>query len=85
MAAHLVHFRTAMEFFRSLFARLRSWRLPGRRGPAASLPPLTAVPELTIHREVSRNGVRVFSLCGKCGARLEASATLCEECARSRI
>ncbi len=39
---------------------------------------------LPIHRDVSRNGVRVFSLCGCCGARLQASATLCEECAAKR-
>jgi hypothetical protein len=37
-----------------------------------------------IHREVTANGVRVFSLCGSCGARLNASATLCEECAQKR-
>ncbi len=73
-----------MEFFRRLLARVRSWRLPGRRGAGAGVPLLTGGTELTIHREVSRNGVRVFSLCGQCGARLAASATLCEECARSR-
>jgi len=38
----------------------------------------------TIHREVTPNGVRVFSLCGCCGASLQASATLCEECAQKR-
>lgn len=37
-----------------------------------------------IHREVSRSGVRYFSLCASCGMRLEASATLCEECAQRR-
>ena len=37
-----------------------------------------------IHRDVSANGVRVFSLCGGCGARLQTSATLCEECAQKR-
>jgi len=43
--------------------------------------------QTAIHREVSSSGVRVYSLCGCCGARLEASATLCEECAsrRSRL
>ena len=37
-----------------------------------------------IHREVTAAGVRVFSLCGGCGARLNASATLCDECAAKR-
>jgi hypothetical protein len=38
----------------------------------------------TIHREVTPHGVRVFSLCGDCGAMLQASATLCDECAQKR-
>jgi hypothetical protein len=38
----------------------------------------------TIHREVTPNGVRVFSLCAGCGAMLQASATLCDECAQKR-
>ncbi|HMA24431.1 MAG TPA: hypothetical protein VKP00_10565 [Gemmatimonadaceae bacterium] len=37
-----------------------------------------------IHRDVTPNGVRVYSLCATCGARLHASATLCEECAQKR-
>jgi predicted amidophosphoribosyltransferase len=37
-----------------------------------------------IHRDVTSSGVRVYSLCGSCGARLEASATLCEDCAQRR-
>ncbi len=37
-----------------------------------------------IYRDVTPNGVRVFSLCGGCGARLNASATLCDECAQKR-
>ena len=37
-----------------------------------------------IHRGVTRSGVRYFSLCASCGMRLEASATLCEECAQRR-
>jgi len=76
-----------MQFFRRLLARLFPGRFD-RRAPRNSVVPLlldaAAKPPLTIHRDVSRNGVRVFSLCGSCGARLEASATLCEECAQRR-
>jgi hypothetical protein len=54
-----------------------------RRASRAEFIPLI-VPGLTIHRDVSPNGVRVYSLCGSCGARLQASATLCEECAQGR-
>jgi predicted amidophosphoribosyltransferase len=45
--------------------------------------PLIAL-QAAIHREVTPSGVRVYSLCGSCGARLEASATLCEDCAQRR-
>jgi hypothetical protein len=74
-----------MQFFRRLLARLKNWR--------ARSEPLSLVPTsqfnfsshmATIHREVTPNGVRVFSLCGCCGASLQASATLCEECAQKR-
>lgn len=53
---------------------------------ATDVLPLIAF-QAAIHREVTSSGVRVYSLCGSCGARLEASATLCEECAirRSRM
>ena len=37
-----------------------------------------------IHRDVTPSGVRVYSLCGSCGTRLETSATLCEDCAQRR-
>jgi hypothetical protein len=37
-----------------------------------------------ILRDVSPAGVRVYSLCGSCGARLEVSATLCGACAARR-
>ena len=37
-----------------------------------------------IHRAVTAEGVRVYSLCGVCGSRLAASATLCDECAQHR-
>ena len=41
-------------------------------------------PSRPILRDVTPHGVRVYSLCGSCGAHLAASATLCDACARSR-
>jgi len=76
-----------MQFFRRLLARLFPGRFDRRRQRNSIVPlflSTTAPQAITIHRDVTRNGVRVYSLCGTCGARLEASATLCEECARSR-
>ncbi len=73
-----------MQFFRRLFARLVARRFDRRASQAAIIPLIIAKPQLTLHREVSRNGVRFFSLCGSCGARLNASATLCDECAQRR-
>jgi hypothetical protein len=74
-----------VQFFRSLLARFQAWKQ--RRISKPVVPP--AFFELSnftaaIHREVTPNGVRVFSLCADCGARLNASATLCEECAQKR-
>jgi hypothetical protein len=37
-----------------------------------------------IYREVTTQGIRVYSLCGSCGAQLAASATLCDGCAQRR-
>jgi ribosomal protein L40E len=74
-----------MQFLRRLIARLRSWKL-GRR--AASLPISLVYFEFDvrppIHRDVSAQGVRIFSLCEACGARLNASATLCNDCAQKK-
>jgi hypothetical protein len=78
-----------MQSLRELLSRFRRWRawraLLGRSSAAftADLPPdlTTSRPIL---RDVSRHGVRVYSLCVSCGAHLSASATLCEACARSR-
>jgi len=71
-----------MQFIRKLLARLGLWR-PARRAvsirPAA---PLATVFTPPVYREVTRNAVRVYSLCGCCGARLRASATLCDSCAQ---
>jgi hypothetical protein len=63
----------------------RPWRAL-RRSPVFSATglPLSTTNTRPILRDVSRHGVRVYSLCGCCGAHLSASATLCEACARSR-
>jgi len=72
-----------LQFFRRIAATVRHW-FTDRAQP---LPPLIeiALPHMNlIHRDVTSQGVRVYSLCGVCGARLAASATLCEECAQHR-
>lgn len=77
-----------MQLFRQFIARVRAWRAARRalHTKPTEILPLIAF-QTGIHREVTASGVRVYSLCGCCGARLEASATLCEECAsrRSRL
>ena len=71
-----------MQALRELISRIRTWRMwyALRRTPAA--------PAILVHRpilrDVTANGVRVYSLCGSCGAHMAASATLCEACARTR-
>jgi ribosomal protein L40E len=74
-----------MQLFRRLIARVQAWRTSRRtlRMKPNDVLPLIAF-HAAIHREVTSSGVRVYSLCGTCGARLEASATLCEECASRR-
>lgn len=75
-----------MKFLRRLLARVRAWNVArdAARAPAS----LTFYDFMefrqAIHRDVSSQGVRVFSLCGACGARLQASATLCNECAQKK-
>jgi ribosomal protein L40E len=74
-----------MQLFRQFIARLQAWR-SARRAihiKATDVLPLMAL-QSAIHRDVTSSGVRVYSLCGSCGARLEASATLCEDCAQRR-
>jgi hypothetical protein len=78
-----------MQSLRELISRVRSWPVwrHFRRTPAA--PPSVALPFLVtmsrpIYREVTTQGVRVYSLCGTCGAQLAASATLCNACAQRR-
>ena len=78
-----------MLFLRSIIVRLRAWynKAVGRESIAITLSSSLSssfVPALGqgLLRDVTPNGVRVYSLCGGCGARLECSATLCEECAQ---
>lgn len=74
-----------MQLFRQFIARVQAWRASRRtlRMKPTDVLPLIAF-QTAIHRDVTPAGVRVYSLCGSCGARLEASATLCEECASRR-
>ena len=74
-----------MQLFRQFIARVQAWRAARRaiRITATDLLPLMSL-HSAIHREVTSSGVRVYSLCGSCGARLQASATLCEDCAQRR-
>ena len=69
-----------MQYLRQILQRIRLWR----RGAAAESIQLLVPLGLPILREVSSSGVRVYSLCGSCGSRLEISATLCDACARRR-
>ena len=75
-----------MRFLRSLVARIRAWKMnkfsPRNVIPIASFD--FAISMASIRRDVTPNGVRVYSLCGGCGIALHASATLCEECAQKR-
>jgi len=77
-----------MRALHELVNRIRAWR-PWKalgRPPVApvSARPLPFAIARPILREVTPHGVRVYSLCGQCGAHLSASATLCDACARSR-
>jgi hypothetical protein len=70
-----------MQYLRSMLARVRAW-LRGEKQVSSITPMLVLALGPTIHRDVTPHGVRVYSVCGGCGARLECSATLCEGCAR---
>ena len=70
-----------MRFIRNLLARFRAWQQARRETITFDESLLTSFGP-SIHRDVSVGGVRVYSLCGGCGTRLECSATLCEECAQ---
>lgn len=72
-----------MRYLRSIIARIRAWRL-GRRAKTVAEPSLLLSFGASIHRDVTPHGVRFYSLCGGCGARLDCSATLCDECAKGK-
>ena len=75
-----------VEFFRRIIARFQALK-QRRLSPKPVVSPFhfqISSYGPAIHREVTPNGVRVFSLCADCGAQLNASATLCEECAQKR-
>jgi hypothetical protein len=77
-----------MRAFHQLINRIRAWRPWKALGRPSAVPaparPFVIVEARPILREVTPHGVRVYSLCGQCGAQLSASATLCDACARSR-
>jgi ribosomal protein L40E len=80
--------RFLWQFFHRIVERIKRWRIE-RRAPRPYLIPLDMSAgmyptSVAIHRDVTPNGVRVYSLCASCGARLHASATLCEECAQKK-
>lgn len=76
-----------MQQIRQMMGRLRAW-LRGARGTPGASPNAVLeaflMSERPLLREVSSQGVRVYSLCGSCGAHLDASATLCDACASHR-
>jgi hypothetical protein len=75
----------SLKFLHQIVARVRRWTT--RRSAEPVLPAeLLSFSSYSagIHRDVTPNSVRFYSLCGCCGARLHASATLCEECAQRK-
>lgn len=85
MAKSAAGTKRPMQPFRQFIARVQAWFAARRalRVKSNDVLPLMAL-HSAIHREVTASGVRVYSLCGSCGARLELSATLCEDCAQRR-
>ena len=75
-----------VQLFHRIVERFRAWRERRRAVRPFVTPLYLNIPHYSaaIHRDVTPNGVRVYSLCGDCGVRLQASATLCEECAQKR-
>jgi hypothetical protein len=77
-----------MSSLLQLVSRVRAWRVwhALRRPLAAPVAPTAFLISSSrpILRDVTPHGVRVYSLCGSCGAHLDASATLCDVCARAR-
>ena len=70
-----------MQHLRSFLTRIRAWWSKKRAGKVVR-PSLPLSFGASIHRDVTPQGVRFYSLCGGCGAKLACSATLCEECAQ---
>ena len=74
-----------VKFVRRIVARFRAWKERRRPSMLIQSAAFFHFPSAAaIHREVTANGVRVYSLCGDCGVQLQASATLCDECAQKR-
>ena len=83
-----------MLYLRDLLSRIRlwpvwrswrTWRVLRHTPLALHIEsPVYLAMSRPILRHVTPHGVRVYSLCGSCGAQLSASATLCNACARSR-
>jgi hypothetical protein len=75
-----------VQLFRRLIDRIRAWRARDQARLPFVKPYALTFPSYgpQIHRDVTPHGVIVYSLCGECGSRLHASATLCEECAQKR-
>jgi len=69
---------------RQFWLRFAGWRRRRQAPNTAVFIPDLAMIEPTIARDVTSSGVRFFSLCAACGCRLDASATLCEDCAHRR-
>ena len=79
----------SMQSVKEIISWIREWRVWRAMGLSTRqrLVAPDAGPSLTgraILRDVTPNGVRVYSLCGCCGVPLSASATLCDVCARAR-
>lgn len=73
-----------MQYLRRLYRRLLAWRRARTTPELDVAVPDFLVYEPSIARDVTSRGVRFYSLCGCCGARLHSSATLCDECAQMR-
>lgn len=76
--------QSGMRFLGRLYSRLLAWQRQRHLPKPVIVAPDFIACEPSIARDVSRNGVRFYSLCGCCGSRLRSSATLCDECAALR-
>lgn len=73
-----------MQYFRRLISRLLAWQAARNATPIVVVVPDFVAYAPNIARDVSRHGVRFYSLCETCGDRMESSATLCDACAQKR-